>query len=111
MAQDIFIFTAPAGQEVCDFCYASPTVQLYACRNFVIPQTTITIFQHESIGAWAACMRCSEFIDGGWWPELTERAVRRFVKMHCVSRSDELMVRAQFREIHRLFRDHIMKES
>ena len=111
MTQDTFIFTAPCGQEVCDFCYTSPTVRVYGCHNFLIPRTGVAVFQHESVGGWAACGICADFIDAGRWSELTERAVRRFIKMHRVDRGDELMVRQQFRDIHRLFRDHIIKEA
>jgi hypothetical protein len=53
------------GREMCNFCSERPTTQLYACKNFLIPQTKTALFQHESIGAWAACARCAELIDGG----------------------------------------------
>src|SRR5712691_5393477 len=43
------------GREMCNFCSERPTTQLYACRNFLIPRTKTALFQHESVGAWAAC--------------------------------------------------------
>ena len=42
------------GREKCNFCSERPTTQLYACKNFLIPRTKTALFQHESVGAWAA---------------------------------------------------------
>ncbi len=86
MGRHVFALDAPPGREVCDFCSSSPTSRLYACRNFIIPRTKHAVFQHESIGAWAACDRCAVLIDAGHWSQLTDRAFRRFCKRHGVSR-------------------------
>jgi hypothetical protein len=50
-------------------------------------------------------------IDAGRWAELTDRAVANFLKQHCVPRYAHFDVREQFREIHRLFRENLVKES
>jgi len=55
MARQVFAIQPLPGREMCDFCGTSPTARLYACRNFVVPRTKHAVFQHESIGAWAAC--------------------------------------------------------
>jgi hypothetical protein len=106
----VFTIDAPSGREVCDFCSSSPTSRLFACRNFIIPRTKSAVFRHESIGAWAACDRCAVLIDAGHWAQLTDRAFRRFRKKHGVPRYEELEVREQFREIHQLFKEHMIKE-
>jgi hypothetical protein len=51
---EIFTIEPFPGREKCDFCSERPATQLYACRNFLIPRTKTSIFQHESVGAWAA---------------------------------------------------------
>jgi hypothetical protein len=98
------------GREMCDFCGTSPTSRFYACRNFIVPRTKHAVFQHESIGAWAACDRCAVLIDAGHWSQLTDRAFRRFCKKHGVSRYEEFQVREQLAEIHQLFKEHMIKE-
>ena len=110
MTRQVFVFDAPPGREVCDFCSSSPTSRLYACRNFIIPRTKSAAFQHESIGAWSARNRCAVLIDAGHWSQLTDRALRRFRKKHGVSRDEEFEVREQFREIHQLFKEHMITE-
>ena len=111
MARQVFTFDAPPGREMCDFCSASPTARLYACRNFIIPRTKHAVFQHESIGAWSACDRCAVLIDAGHWSQLTDRALRRFCKQ---VRRPEGRVGAKcessWREIHQLFKEHMIKE-
>ena len=44
MARQVFVFDAPPGREMCDFCSASPTARLYACRNFIVPRTNTRYF-------------------------------------------------------------------
>ena len=111
MARQLFVVQPLRGREMCDFCCTSPTARLYACRNFIVPRTKHAVFQHESIGAWAACDRCAVLIDAGHWSQLTDRAFRRFRKKHGVSRYEEFEVREQFREIHQLFKEHMIKEA
>jgi hypothetical protein len=50
-------------------------------------------------------------IDGRRWAELTDRALTNFIKQHGVPRYAQFDVREQFREIHQLFREHLVKES
>jgi hypothetical protein len=107
---ETFIFNAPSGQETCDFCYAAPAARFYTGRNFRVPRTKSTVFRRGSIGTWAACKQCAESIDTSHWSDLTDRAVRCFVKRHHVSPADEQEVREQLRQIHLLFRDHMIKE-
>jgi hypothetical protein len=108
---DIFVISPFPGREMCDFCSEAPTTQIYACKNFLIPRTKTATFQHESIGAWAACSKCTELIDGRRWAELTDRAFTNFLKQHCVPRYSYFDVREQFREIHQLFRENLVTES
>jgi hypothetical protein len=42
---------------------------------------------------------------------LTDRAFRRFCKKHGVPRYEGLEVREQLREIHQLFKDHVIREA
>jgi len=69
------------------------------------------VFQHESVGGWVACGKCAELIDRGRWAELTDRAFTNFLKKHCVPRYSHFDVREQFREIHQLFKENLVKES
>ena len=108
---EIFTLEPLPGREICDFCSEAPTTQIYACKNFLIPRTKTALFQHESVGAWAACEICAELIEGGRWSELTNRALTNFVKQHRVPPYAQFDVREQFREIHQLFREHLVKES
>ena len=59
----------------------------------------------------ASCYRCAELIDGRRWAKLTDRAFTNFIKQHGVPRYAQFDVREQFREIHQLFREHLVKES
>jgi len=70
--------------------------QIYPCKNFLIPRTQTSAFQHESIGAWAACSQCAELIDVGRWAELTDRAFTNLLKQHCVPHYAHFDVREQF---------------
>ena len=111
MTREIFTIEPFPGREMCDFCSERPTTQIYACKNFLIPRTKTALFQHESVGAWAACQACAELINGERWAELTERAFTNFLKQDCVARYAHFDVREQFREIHQLFRENLVKES
>ena len=99
------------GREMCDFCSERPTTQIYACKNFLVPLTQTAVFQRESVGAWAACRACAELVDGERWSQLTDRALTNFIKQHGVPRYGHCDVREQFREIHQLFREHLVKDS
>lgn len=46
---EIFTIEPFPGREMCDFCSDRPTTQLYACKNFLIPRTKTSLFQHESV--------------------------------------------------------------
>ena len=91
---------------MCDFCSTSPTTQLYACRNFMLPRTMCAIFQHETEGAWSACDRCAVLVDAGHWSALTNRALRRFVNQHGVLEEEQPAVRQLLLGIHQLFKEH-----
>ena len=95
------------GREMCDFCTAEPTHQLYACRNFMWLKRTM--FAYESMGTWSACEICADFVDAGRWAELTERVLSQFKKMHGYSQDEEPYFREQFRELHQLFQEHMIK--
>ena len=79
---EIFTISPFPGREACDFCSERPTIQIYPCKNFVVPRFKTSVFQHESIGGWAACSKCSDLIDAGRWAELTDRAFTNFLKQH-----------------------------
>jgi hypothetical protein len=110
MDRQIFFILPQPDREMCDFCSASPTSRLYACRNFVVPRTKHAVFQHESIGAWAACDRCAMLIDAGQWSQLTDRAARRFMKKYGVRKDEWREVHEQLAEIHQLFKEHMIAE-
>jgi len=102
----------PAGGERCDFCNAQPVFKVFSCCNFLVPWTKTWVFHHESVGGWAACRICAGLIDGGRWAELSDRAFRKFAKGHGgIARHDELPLKQQFRELHKLFREHMIRES
>ena len=57
------------------------------------------------------CLRdCAELIDRDAWSSLTERALQCFAREHAVARYDLPAVREQLREIHQLFRQHMIRE-
>lgn len=102
----------PQGGDECDFCSLSPVFKVYSCANFLVPWTKHMVFQHESVGGWAACRHCAELIDANRWSDLSDRSFRRFVKRHGpVARHDEFALKSQFRELHKLFREHMIRES
>lgn len=105
---ETLVIVSEPGREVCDFCTAEPTHRFYACRNFMWMKRTMCT--HESRGSWAACETCAELVDAGRWPELTERALAQFKKIHGYSRHEERYFREEFREIHQLFKEHMIKE-
>lgn len=105
---EIIAIEALPGRECCDFCTAEPVHQLYACRNFI--WLNQTMFAHESIGAWAACEQCARLVDEGRWSELTERTLARFKRIHGYTADEEPSFRERFREIHQLYREHMITE-
>jgi len=104
------IVPIPKG-DACDFCTVRPIFRMYSCLNF--PFNGRAVFVHGSPnGVWAACRKCAELVDTGRWSDLTDRAVRKFAQKHGpVSRYQELPLREQFRELHRCFREHMIRES
>lgn len=108
---EIFTILRFPGRKTCDFCSECPTTHIYPCKNFVVPRFGTSVFQHESIGGWAACSKCAELIDAGRRAELTDRAFTNFLKQHCVPRYAHFDVREQFREIHQLFKENLVKEN
>ncbi|HEX3742217.1 MAG TPA: hypothetical protein VHV29_21140 [Terriglobales bacterium] len=98
--------------ERCDFCNAQPVFKVYSCRNFLVPWTKTWVYQHESVGGWAACRKCAELIDAGHWSELSNRAFVKFAKAHGgIPRYEEFTLKQRFRDLHRLFREHLIRES
>jgi hypothetical protein len=110
VGRELYILKPQPGREMCDFCAGSPTVKLYACRNFMIPQTKHLAFAHESIGGWSACEKCSLLIDEGRWFTLTDRALRRFLKINRIPPGEGAEIRKLLTELHQLFREHVIKE-
>jgi hypothetical protein len=104
-------YIVPRGGDHCDFCCASPILKFYRCANF--EWNGHPVFPHGSaVGSWAACRKCGELVDAGRWSDLNDRAFRKFVQKHgSVSRYEELPLREQFRNLHRSFREHMVRES
>jgi hypothetical protein len=97
----------PRGGDHCDFCCTSPVFKLYRCANFLTKGRSV--FPSEvAVGSWATCRRCAALVDDGKWEDLTERAVRKFVKRHRVVRHEVALVREQLAEISRLFAGHVL---
>jgi hypothetical protein len=102
----------PQGGDECDFCSSRPVFKIFSCQNFIVPWTKTWVFQHESVGGWAACRKCAELIDAGRWSELSDRAFVKFAKAHGgIPRYDQQPLKQQFRELHNLFREHMIRES
>jgi hypothetical protein len=49
-------------------------------------------------------------IDGRRWAELTDRALTNFIKERGIPRYAQFDFREQFREIHQLFKEHMIAE-
>lgn len=96
----------PVGGDHCDFCQTSPVFTVYPCSNFLL--NGMSVFPSRNTGSWAACRKCSELVDTEKWSDLTERAYRKFLKRHGASRYEQLVVRAQFAELSRLFAAHML---
>jgi hypothetical protein len=47
-------------------------------------------------------------VDAGKWNDVTDRAVRKFVKRHRVARAEVAAVREQLAEVSRLFASHVL---
>jgi hypothetical protein len=62
------------------------------------------------VGSWAACRKCAELVDKSRWSDLTDRAFRKFAQRHGLSRYEGLPLRQQFRDLHQLFREHMIRE-
>ena len=107
---EIFTISPFPGRDMCDFCADQPVAKIYGCHNFILPNTKQAVFQHGSIGAWAACSKCSQLIDEAKWTRLTDRSVRKFIQRHRIAPYDAIDVRLQLRQIHQLFRKHMIHE-
>jgi hypothetical protein len=97
----------PRGGDHCDFCCTSPVFRLYRCANFATKGRPV-FSCGVSVGSWATCRRCAQLVDNGKWSDLTDRAVRKFLKRHRVARDEVPAVRAQLAEISRLFAEHVL---
>ena len=103
------IVPIPAG-EFCDFCTETPIFTLYRCTNFAVEGHPV-FEASRSLGVWAVCRECADFVDAERWSALSERASRKFVERHCVPRHQIPLVWSQFTEIVRLFAAHRLKIS
>ena len=97
----------PRGGDHCDFCCTSPVFKVYRCANFSSKGNPVFV-SGLAVGSWATCRKCAELVDHGKWSDLTDRALRKFVKRHGVARREVAVVRAQLAEISRLFADHVL---
>jgi hypothetical protein len=95
-----FAHVVTAGGNTCDFCTCIPVHRVYRCKKFEL--RGIPVFKKNE-GLWAACWKCSQFVDAEKWPALTEHAFQVFMKKHRVARHEAIEVRVQFAEIVRLF--------
>ena len=98
----------PLGGEHCDFCRGPSIFKVYRCSNFECCGRPV--FASAPTGSWACCRTCSELVDGNRWNRLTQRALRKFLRVHRVPRQEVPTLLAQFIEIHRLFAEHLLKE-
>jgi hypothetical protein len=96
------------GSNHCDFCQAAIdlTPALYACSNFV--HNGLPVFSGSKIGAWAVCNACSILILLEKWDDLAERCYLEFLRRH--GSHEQHKVRAQMRELCRLFAEHRIKD-
>jgi hypothetical protein len=99
----------PLGGDYCDFCCAPPVFKVYRCANFSVKGKAV-FASGTAVGSWAACRKCAELVDQAKWIRLTDRAVRKFVKRHCVVRQEVAFVRVQLAEVSRLFAEHLLVE-
>jgi len=99
----------PRGGDHCDFCCSSPIAKFYNCANFESSGRAVFAFG-SAVGSWAACRKCAELVDKGRWSDLTDRAFRKFAQRHGLSRYEGLPLRQQFRDLHQLFREHMIRE-
>jgi hypothetical protein len=97
----------PCGGDHCDFCGTPPVFKLYRCLNFA-PKGNPVFVSGVAVGSWATCRQCAELVDAGRWNDLTDRAVRKFLKRHRVARAEVSAVREQLAEISRLFGRHVL---
>jgi hypothetical protein len=93
----------PMGGNACDFCNTCPAVMVYPCANFEL--NGLPVFRKGN-GAFAACEKCSEFVNAERWSSLAERAFQKFMRHHSVPRVDAIGVRVQFADLVRLFEAH-----
>ena len=105
--QTPFPCVVPRGGDHCDFCCTSPVFRLYRCANFSA-KGKLVFSSGVSVGSWATCRRCAELVDNDKWDDLTNRAVRKFLKRHRVARHEVAAVREQLAEISRLFAVHVL---
>jgi hypothetical protein len=99
----------PLWIKACDFCAEAMFVKAYACHSFVYLKGTS--LEHYACEEWTACSECAELIDAAKWNDLTERAVRFFVKHHRLAHHDVPLVRAQLHGLHQAFRQYMILES
>ena len=97
----------PRGGDHCDFCGTPPVFKLYRCFNFA-PNGKPVFVSGVAVGSWATCRRCAELVDKSRWNDLTDRAVRKFLKRHRVTRAEVGAVREQLAEVSRLFASHVL---
>lgn len=107
-----FEVRAMPGDEVCDFCSATPIYASYDCADFVMdtPMGKQVPLDSVSKEAWAACKVCSELVDKEDWEGLLDRSVETFrQKYGTVIPADWL--RPELRKVHDLFRRNMRKAS
>lgn len=100
--------TVTVGGNTCDFCSCVSVHRFYRCKNFEV--RGIPVFKNNE-GVWAACWKCSDFVEAEKWPALAEYAFQVFMRKHRVSRHEAIEVRMQFAEMVRLFAANKLSES
>jgi len=91
------IHIIPAGELVCDFCTGTPVVKRYGCQSF-------DILAGRSVGDWAACARCRDFIDAGDWNALVDYVLEKFAKNHPGAAPPRAVARAYLLDLYSTFR-------
>ncbi len=87
---------------ICDFCSSTPVTWSYPAKTH--ESFAMEGLRGESVGDWAACDICHEYIESDNWQALLDRSCATFVLQH--PNISDRFLREDLKSFHNLFRMH-----
>jgi hypothetical protein len=111
MKVEMYLSQTNLNGAVCDFCSGAPVHAAYDASNFETQAFRAQHVRQVSVGAWAACVTCSELIDGQRWEELVGRVVDSLIQKYPLLKRSREELERQFEATYAVLRRVMRKPN